>query len=67
MHSYIDPHDNTKKSSHLLRDCRQLLDFQKYYTAMHGGATAHAYMIPPPPVQPQLQQLQQPQQQLQQQ
>ena len=67
MHSYIDPQDNTKKSSHLLRDCRQLLDFQKYYTAMSGGNNAPAYLPPPPPMQ-QLQQQQYPmQQQLQQQ
>ena len=55
MHSYIDPQDNTKKSSHLLRNCRQLLDFQKYYMAMNGGNNPPAYLPPPPPMQ-QLQQ-----------
>ena len=67
MHSYIDPQDNTKKSSHLLRDCRQFQELQKYYTAMSGGNNAPAYLPPPPPM-PQLQQQQYPMQpQLQQQ
>ena len=38
MHTYIDPKDNIKKSSHLLRECQQFLDMQKYYAALYGNA-----------------------------
>jgi hypothetical protein len=31
LHAYIDPKDNVKKSSHLLRDCRQFIEIQKFY------------------------------------
>src|SRR3954452_15468179 len=64
LHTYIDPVDNQKKSSHLLRDCRQLLDLQKYHAALQGGSnTQHHYpMLPPPPPHPapQMQQHMQP-------
>src|SRR3954470_18484416 len=46
MHTYFDPQNNTKKSSHLLRDCKQFLELQKYWTAMHGNAAANAYQQP---------------------
>jgi hypothetical protein len=30
LHAYIDPKDDKKKSSHLLRDCRQFIEMQKF-------------------------------------
>ena len=65
LHTFIDPIDNQKKSSHLLRDCRQLLDLQKYHAALQGGGNTqnHYPTLPPPPPHPtpQMQQHMQPQ------
>jgi hypothetical protein len=61
MHSYIDPKDGVKKSSHQLKECRQFLDLQKFYEAMNQGANVQAYPMvhgaptPNPPPAPQLQ------------
>src|SRR3954468_18697338 len=67
MHTYFDPQDNTKKSSHLLWDCKQFLELQKYWTAMHGNAAANAYQPPMhQPLQQKHHQMQQPPQQQQQ-
>jgi hypothetical protein len=62
IHAYIDPKKNTKKSSHLLRDCRQFLEFQKFYESSKGQAY---HMVPgaqlpnpPPPTQHPVQQVQ---------
>src|SRR3954470_5740498 len=79
MRTYFDPQDNTKKSSHLLQDCKQFLELQKYWTEMHGNAAANAYQQPmhqpmqqqhhqmsPPPQQQQPYHLPPPQQQQQQ-
>ena len=65
MHSYIDPKDNIKKSSDLLRDCRQFIELQQFYDALNPGANIQTYPMiqgaPAPNMAPQVQ----PQQQLQ--
>jgi hypothetical protein len=61
MHSYIDPKDGVKKSTQLLKDCRQFLDLQKFYEALNPCANVQAYPMvqgapaPNPPPAPQLQ------------
>ena len=64
LHSYIDLKDNVKKSSHLLRDCRQFIEIQKFYEALNPGVNVQAYPTiqgaPAPnlPPAPQIQQVQ---------
>jgi hypothetical protein len=47
--------DNTKKSSHLLRDCQQFIDIHKFYESGNGQTQL---LNPPPPPQHQVQQFQ---------
>ena len=65
LHTFINPVDNQRKSSYLLRECRQLLDMQKYHDILQGRSnTQHHYpTLPPPPPHPvpQMQQHMQPQ------
>jgi hypothetical protein len=66
IHAYIDTKDNVKKSTHLLRDYRQLLDLQKIYESFNPGAKVQAYPMiqgaqppnPPPAPRHQVQQVQ---------
>ncbi|XP_071681806.1 uncharacterized protein [Lolium perenne] len=50
LHAYIDPKDDKKKLSHLLRDCRQFFEMQKFIQQQQPS--------PPPPPQHQVQQVQ---------
>ncbi|KAK1684856.1 hypothetical protein QYE76_045704 [Lolium multiflorum] len=52
LHAYIDSKDNKKKSSHLLRDCRQFIEMQKLIQQQQQP------IPPPPPPQHQVQQVQ---------
>ncbi|KAK1646647.1 hypothetical protein QYE76_064452 [Lolium multiflorum] len=52
LYSYIDSKDNKKKSSHLLRDCRQFIEMQKLIQQQQQPTP------PPPPPQHQVQQAQ---------
>ncbi|KAK1649456.1 hypothetical protein QYE76_067261 [Lolium multiflorum] len=52
LHAYIDSKDNKKKSSHLLRDCRQFIEMQKLIQQQQQPPP------PPPPPQHQVQQVQ---------
>ncbi|KAK1616993.1 hypothetical protein QYE76_022510 [Lolium multiflorum] len=52
LHAYIDSKDNKKKSSHLLRDCRQFIEMQKLIQQQQQPTP------PPPPPQHQVQQAQ---------
>jgi hypothetical protein len=45
IHAYIDSNDNVKKSTHLLRDCRQFLELQKFYETLNPGANVQAYSM----------------------
>jgi hypothetical protein len=53
LHAYIDSKDNKKKSSHLLRDCRQFIEMQKLILQKQQQPPP-----PPPPPQHQVQQVQ---------
>jgi hypothetical protein len=47
IHAYIDPNDNTKKSSHLVRDFRQFIDIQNFYESgkgTHSSRTHHCHL-----------------------
>lgn len=43
LHAYIDPKDNIKKSTHLLRCCRQFIELRQFYEALNPGANVQAY------------------------
>jgi hypothetical protein len=43
LHAYIDPKDNIKKASHLLKDCRQFLEIQKLCEALRSSPDAQAH------------------------
>lgn len=55
LHAYIDPKDDKKKSSHLLRGCRQFIEMQKFIQQQQSNLPPPA---PPPPPQHQVQQVQ---------
>ena len=43
LHSYIDPKDNLEKATHLLRNCRQFLEVQKFCDDLRAEAAAKAH------------------------
>jgi hypothetical protein len=43
IHAYIDPKDNFKKSTHMLRDWREFLDLPRFYESVSPGAKVQAY------------------------
>jgi hypothetical protein len=43
LHVYIDPKDNIKKASHLLKDCRQFLDIQKLCEELRSNSETLAH------------------------
>jgi hypothetical protein len=58
MHAYTVPRDNVKKSTHLLRDCREFLELQKFYEMLNLGTNAQTTQgatAPSPPSESQLQ------------
>jgi hypothetical protein len=43
LHTYIDPKDNIKKASHLLKDCQKFLELQKLCGALRSCPDTQAH------------------------